>query len=161
MVADLRSVHVPPAACVGLYVADDGEPDLGPLVDELRGAGHPVALPVPTGAPIDGDMEFRRWHRDDELVPGRYGIPTPPAGDDRHAVPDVVLVPTVRFDPAGNRLGRGAGYYDRWLDRSGERGLLAVGIALAEQQLPVVPTESHDRCLHMAMTERAALDFRA
>lgn len=56
---------------------------------------------------------------------------------------DLVLVPGIAFDMQGGRLGRGAGYYDRFLTRLTRRTLL-VALALEEQIVPAVPMEAHD-----------------
>jgi 5-formyltetrahydrofolate cyclo-ligase len=56
---------------------------------------------------------------------------------------DLMLIPGVGFDRQGNRLGRGAGYYDRFLSSMPNRPFL-VGLAFQEQLLDEVPTERHD-----------------
>jgi len=62
----------------------------------------------------------------------------------------LVLVPGVAFSPApgggADRLGRGAGYYDRWLARFGPQ-VFTLGVGLAHQTLERVPTEAHDQPL--------------
>lgn len=56
---------------------------------------------------------------------------------------DLLVVPAVGFDEAGNRLGYGAGNYDRYLSQMPE-GCCVVGVAFAEQQVAPIPTEAHD-----------------
>ncbi|MBC2888044.1 5-formyltetrahydrofolate cyclo-ligase [Gordonibacter massiliensis (ex Traore et al. 2017)] len=59
---------------------------------------------------------------------------------------DVVVVPLVAFDDAGNRLGYGGGNYDRLLPRL-RADALVVGVAFDEQRTVAVPCEPHDRPL--------------
>lgn len=54
----------------------------------------------------------------------------------------VILVPGLAFDRSGGRLGYGRGFYDRAL---GDTHTQRIGLALAEQLVPEVPTEAHDR----------------
>lgn len=61
------------------------------------------------------------------------------------------LVPGLGFAPAPGggalRLGRGAGYYDRWLERLGNR-VVTLGVAFAVQVVDTIPTEAHDHLLN-------------
>jgi 5-formyltetrahydrofolate cyclo-ligase len=75
---------------------------------------------------------------------------------------DVVVLPVVGFDPRGNRLGMGAGYYDRALRRRLERGAawrrpLLVGVAFACQQLDDIPASPWDVPLDLVVTERGVI----
>ena len=90
-----------------------------------------------------------------DLACGRWNIREPigPASDD---VPDgtLVLVPGEVFDLHGSRIGKGGGYYDRWLAR--HPGALRVGIAWNAQVHPGnLPQEAHDQPLgHLLCPER-------
>jgi len=64
---------------------------------------------------------------------------------------DLIITPGVAFDECGNRLGRGAGHYDRLLSHPGLRASI-VALALDEQIVPEIPTEPHDRRVHMIFT---------
>ena len=56
---------------------------------------------------------------------------------------DVIIVPGRAFSPDGVRLGRGRGYYDRYLSREGFRAL-KIGVCFAEQLVGDIPSEEHD-----------------
>lgn len=133
------------------YMAIRGEI---PVIDALRDAragGAVVALPrvTPSG------LVLHRWE-EGPLRPGVWGIPEP---DPSWAVlsPDTVtvfLVPGVAFDPAGGRLGQGAGYYDRLLPGTpGQK----VGVAWSFQVVEQVPADPHDIPMDAVLTERGWL----
>lgn len=149
LASHLAAVAHGPGALVGVYISDDGEPDLQRLVDTLRSRGAHVALPVPAAGSKDFTMEFQPWHASDELVPGRFGIPCPPK---REAVaPELLLVPLVRFDAHGNRMGRGAGFYDRWLAAHPET--VAIGTAFEVQRCDGLEPQPHDVAMRAIVTE--------
>ncbi len=100
---------------IALYWPADGEPDIRALV------AHPLARRkrffLPVLVPFSSTpMWFAPWRPGDRLVPNRFGIPEPDPGA-RHLVAgrllDLVLMPLVGFDEAGNRLGMGGGFFDR------------------------------------------------
>lgn len=71
---------------------------------------------------------------------------------------DVILVPGLAFDLAGNRLGQGGGWYDRTLERARERARqksapLVVGVAFECQIVEAVPHENHDARMDCLVTE--------
>lgn len=77
----------------------------------------------------------------DSLVRSSLGI-LEPVRDENKVIPiselDLVVVPGLAFDKGGNRLGRGAGYYDRFLAKLPGR-TLKVGLAFDFQVLNYVP----------------------
>ena len=96
------------------FVGVDPEPDTLPLIRALLHTGRRVAVPRCLEGGVMVAVEITSV---EELHPGRYGIPEPPEG--RPALApyeiDAAIIPGVAFDAEGGRLGRGAGYYDRWL----------------------------------------------
>ena len=64
--------------------------------------------------------------------------------------PSWLLVPGVGFDLAGARLGRGRGFYDRYLE---EKNVLAIGLAWSQQIVEKVPVEQHDCHMDFIITE--------
>jgi len=71
---------------------------------------------------------------------------------------DLVFVPGLAFDEQGNRLGRGQGFYDRFLSQPAFRGITCA-IAFEEQIVPAVPCEEHDVRVQMLVTDERILRF--
>lgn len=153
LVAHVTSLHVVrTAVSVGVFVADDGEPDLALLVAELWNRGVEVALPVLSDDPDDFSISFQPWREHDQLASARFGIPAPPSRPP--IVPQVVLVPFVAFDAAGHRIGRGGGFFDRYLaaDANGA-ATQAVGVGFEAQRVPAIPKQPHDVDLAVIVTD--------
>lgn len=64
---------------------------------------------------------------------------------------DMIVVPLLAFDAYGQRLGYGGGCYDRYLPAC-RQDCVILGVAAAEQELPCVPTDEHDRVLPRIIT---------
>lgn len=121
-----------------------------PLMQRLADGGIATALPAhPPGAP---DLSFHLWRPGEPLVRGDYGVMMPPLNA-RRVEPDVLLVPLLAFDAAGNRLGYGAGYFDRAIARLRALKLVTViGIGFDEQEVADVPHEPWDQPLDWLLT---------
>ncbi len=108
----------------------------------------------------DGSPGVFRVRSETDLVPGRYGI-LEPAGAQRlpHGDGDglTVFVPGVAFDCNGNRLGRGMGWYDRWLAGLDAR-VPRIGLAYEFQLLEEVPAEPGDLPVCAIVTEERIVD---
>lgn len=129
------------AHTVLIYCGMGSEPDTARLIPPLLEGGHAVALPrcLPGGG-----MEARLIRPDTPLVRHPFGMLEP--GEDcpltEPSAIQLVLAPGLAFDRAGGRLGRGGGFYDRWLaDYRGLTAALCRDCAL----LDAVPREEHDR----------------
>jgi len=147
----------PPRPVVSGYWPLADELDLRPLLARLDALGQPLALPVviARGRPL----EFRAWRPGDALVRGTMGIGQPSASA-ASVTPGIVIAPLVAFDRFGDRLGHGAGYYDRTLAALREAGtVLAIGIAFDAQEIESVPTTPSDQRLDAIVTETRALRF--
>jgi 5-formyltetrahydrofolate cyclo-ligase len=153
----MSGIPLPPSAVVAAFVAIGEETDPAPLIDLLRKEGHPIALPrvVRKGE----KLAFHLYEKGAALVPGVFGL-SQPGKDWPEATPDVLIVPLLAFDPQGNRLGYGAGFYDRTLSAlRASRNVLAVGFAFAGQEVPDVPHHENDEPLDWVVTERGARRF--
>ncbi|VBB69523.1 5-formyltetrahydrofolate cyclo-ligase [invertebrate metagenome] len=125
-----------------------GEVDVRPLLRRFSLLGWQTALPVVVSKQ---PLIFRIWKNNFLLEDGRHNTLNPRSGT-QQVVPDVILVPLLAFDPAGFRLGFGAGYYDRTLAdlRRRRRGkVVAIGIAFADQEIPRVPRHRYDVTLDL------------
>lgn len=92
-----------------------------------------------------------------ELKKGRFGIPEPesPVFATENEL-DLIIVPGVAFDGAGNRIGRGGGFYDRLLP---QYRAVRAGICFDFQLLEAVPAEKHDIRMDFLATETKILKF--
>lgn len=109
------------------------------LISKLLAEGKCVALPV---CGENGNMEFYPFTSEDELCAGRYGIPEPPQTKPVTACPgDVIVVPALCCDKSNNRLGRGAGYYDRYLAQCRALSVCLCRDVLLEDTVPTGKTD--------------------
>lgn len=89
----------------------------------------------------------------------QYGIPEPTSGITIQPKQlDVVFVPLLGFDTAGNRLGYGGGFYDRFLAAC-KPDCLKIGLSLLEQQTDKIPVGPTDIALDMAVTPSRIIRF--
>jgi 5-formyltetrahydrofolate cyclo-ligase len=65
---------------------------------------------------------------------------------------DLIFIPGVAFGELGERIGRGAGYYDRFIPKNTRA--LRVALTFDFQVLPVLPQRSWDQSVHWIMTEK-------
>lgn len=132
------------------------EIDTAPLIERLVSAGKTVVLPRIEGA----DIVPVTFAPGEPVTETSFGAMEP--ADGRVLDPsevDLVIVPGVAFDRSGNRLGFGAGYYDRFLPRTAE-GTPAIAIAFAIQVVPEVPTGAMDRRVDAIVTEAEVIRCR-
>lgn len=147
-----RFLALPQAAeapVILLYCGMGSEPDTARLIPLLLGRGHRVALPrcLPEGRMearlVGADTPLFR-HPMGMLEPGPLCLPVEPSEI------SLTLTPGLAFDPAGGRLGRGGGFYDRWLsDFGGITAALCRACVLVE----AVPRAPHDLGVDLVVTE--------
>ena len=133
------------AATVAAYIACDGELDPASLLERLAAAGTGLLLPrTGTGR----SLELAEIGSDATRAPtGPAGIPEPtgPACNLREvAKPAILLVPSVALSRDGGRLGRGGGYFDRFLPRVRSAGWVVAGVCHARHIVDQLPLEGHD-----------------
>lgn len=93
---------------------------------------------------IDNEqMEVRRYTRPEDLQQGAFGI-MEPCGElfTDYAAIDVAIIPGMAFDAKGHRLGRGKGYYDRFLSLA--PAIYKIGICFPFQLVDNVPVNEND-----------------
>jgi 5-formyltetrahydrofolate cyclo-ligase len=132
------------------------EVDTGPLIERLMAEGKTVALPRIEGS----DVVPVAFVPGDPTTETSFGALEPAGG--RVLDPaelDLVIVPGVAFDRSGDRVGYGAGYYDRFLRRTRPE-VPSVAIAFAIQVVPEVPAGRTDRRVDAIVTEAEVVRCR-
>ena len=132
---------------VASYVPVAGEADPALFDAAVIDAGGRLAWPVVVDR--ESPITFHPGSPD-MMADGPYGLRQPVATDGG-VVPDIILTPLVGFDSHCNRLGQGAGHYDRAFARWPDA--LRIGIAWSVQQVDALPRDPWDVPLHMIVTE--------
>lgn len=113
-------------------------------LDAVVAARHVMAFTSIVGEPETAD--FMAWCRENDrlvAVPEDHVDPQ---------WPDVIIVPGLAFTAAGQRLGQGGGWYDRFLPRL-RVGCATIGVCFAPQLVTELPTEPHDVVLDVVITD--------
>ena len=137
------------------YLALEDEVQTRPMIEAALGMGKRISVPL-----IDEEereiVPSILKDPDKELTPGPWGI-LEPKREFYHPQPleeiDLVIVPGVAFDEAGNRLGFGRGFYDKFLRRLPER-VSFVALAFELQVVKSLPSRSHDVAVDYIITEK-------
>ena len=134
------------ARCVAFYYATCNEVLTAGLMETWRDEKL-LLLPVITGE----NMHFYPYTGIENLRKGTYGIPEPVS---RERIPpetiDLFVVPGVVFDHTCYRIGRGKGYYDRYLSDTDKP---TIGLCYDFQLLEYIPREKHDKKMTHVITE--------
>ena len=124
------------------------EVETGPMIRLALSTGKRVILPKVNGKEL-ALYEIRDFDRD--VVPGAWGIPEPAnAMTARLDDVDLVIMPGAAFDEQGNRVGYGAGFYDKLLSAFHKT---TIALAFEAQIVPHVPADPHDVPMNKIVTE--------
>ena len=136
----LHSQEVGNASVVALFISLADEPETGEIIAELTKTKRVV---VPR---IEGEeMDF--YEISEGVAQGAFGILEPLSTTPvEPSEIDVMVTPGVAFTRNGERLGRGKGFYDKYLSRKGFRAH-TIGICYPCQVVDSLPTEPHDKVL--------------
>lgn len=138
----LRTKVFKKAKAVMFYIGLGKEVDTADMIKAARLLGKIVTVPVC----MKDKMMIEPHVLEDGagFKVGPYGIREPAKASPVHLKDlDLVIVPGLAFDKKGRRLGRGKGYYDRFLSRL-PAGAATVGLAFDFQILPSIPVQAHD-----------------
>ncbi len=135
-----RHPKVRTANTILLYYSLPDEVNTHSLIKKLFKENKTILLPKVVS---DGNMEIRVYTGEDSLVKGAFQI-MEPSGPIyiKYDTIDLAIIPGMSFDKKGNRLGRGKGYYDRFLVRV--PSLYKIGVCFDFQKTENVPCESTD-----------------
>ena len=158
----IKTAYFTDSQYIACYFACDDEFDCLPIMKEIWRANKKCYLPVLS---LSGEkkLEFVNYQLDDPLQHNQYNIFEPVKREKfSEKKLDVVLIPLVAFDLAGNRLGMGAGYYDRAFEFVRKNALkkpYLIGLAYEQQQVNVLPFDSWDVPMDGVLTEKELIIF--
>jgi 5-formyltetrahydrofolate cyclo-ligase len=141
-----------------VYASKPLEVDTKVLIRNLISRGKTVIVPI-----IEKDTKTLRlsYLKDPEVlqestfhVPEPVGCELPARASEIKAV----IIPMLAFDKKGNRLGYGAGYYDRFL--SSHPHLTRIGIAFSCQEIEEIPADANDARMDMIVTDSSTISCR-
>ncbi len=134
-----------------VYVSKPLEVNTKDLIGHLIAQGKTVVVPI-----IERDTKTLRQsylEDPDVLQESTFHVPEPLGHELPALASDVkaVIIPMLAFDKKGNRLGYGAGYYDRFL--SSHPHLTRIGIAFACQEVEEIPADATDASMDIIVTD--------
>ena len=138
-----------PHKSIGIFMSlkDEWTTDL--LLSLLKESGYEVSIPRVEG----DDMRFYPYLPTSLEISDKFKIREPLASTENEMVPEVIVVPGVTFDSFRQRLGRGKGYYDRYLSQHLEDIKYTIAGCFDELMVSEIPTESHDRSVDFLVTD--------
>ena len=164
----LTMPEVRDAKTILAYCSVGREPATRALISKRLESGKRVCRPLCTDLDEEGHrtgtvdaMEARVIRSFDDLVPGAYGIPEPSA-DTEMMLPeyvDLIILPCLSCDRNCNRIGHGAGYYDKYLSKI-RTDCFTLAMCFEEVLADEIPTEPHDRPVDAVVTEKQIYRWR-
>ncbi len=151
---------------IAVYCGTDGEIDPIFLIHAIWRRKRRCYLPVLT-TPYAQAMAFAPYTANSRMLPNQFGIPEPMVNR-KHLRPskrlDLICMPLVAFDLQGNRLGMGAGYYDRTLAHLRRhkkwRKPKLLGLAHELQKVAALDSQPWDIPMDAVATEKTVYLFR-
>ena len=145
---------------VGLYYPISNE--ISPLVFIKYFKDNNITTALPVVDSNSNSMVFKKWLKKERLQKSHIGT-YEPLLTNKTIFPQIIVVPMLTFDRKLNRLGYGAGYYDklistlkRYFDKK-QKNFITIGLAYSEQETKSIPYESHDQKLDFIVTEKEIL----
>ena len=127
------------AKVVALFASLPDEPQSRQFIDEWYGRKR-IVLPR-----CEGEVMNFYDYSPEVMQSGSFGIAEPQGAEPcPPAEIDFMIVPGVAFTADGRRLGRGKGFYDRYLSQNGFAAI-TVGVCFREQVVDEIPSEPHDK----------------
>ena len=145
---------------VGLYYPIFNE--ISPLVFIEYFKVNKITTALPVVDCNSNSMVFKKWFKKEKLQKSHIGT-YEPLQTNKTIFPQVIVVPMLMFDRKLNRLGYGAGYYDKSISNlkryfnEKQKNFITIGLAYSEQETKSIPYESHDQKLDFIVTEKEIL----
>lgn len=144
-----------PGTTIGCYASMQSEPPTSLLRKKLLELGFSIYLPIIT------ESNELLWGEDCEpFTTNRFGIPEPEKGDISTSDLSCLIIPALAVDQFGNRLGKGAGYYDKALSSVSsfaDDGPLRIALVFEDEVLTEIPHEPHDQKIDLIVTPQKVI----
>jgi 5-formyltetrahydrofolate cyclo-ligase len=164
----VEQTEVKHAKKIAIYLANDGELNTQPFINWCW--KNEISVYLPVIHPFSkGNLLFIRYTETSILIKNKYGISEPKL-DVRNIIPvdklDIIFTPLVAFDPQGNRLGMGGGFYDRTLatwylqyQKNNKTKPMPIGLAHDCQKVNTIPVKTWDIPLPKIITPTNSYNF--
>jgi 5-formyltetrahydrofolate cyclo-ligase len=164
----VEQTEVKHAKKIAIYLANDGELNTQPFINWCW--KNEISVYLPVIHPFSkGNLLFIRYTETSILIKNKYGISEPKL-DVRNIIPvdklDIIFTPLVAFDPQGNRLGMGGGFYDRTLatwylqyQKNNKTKPMPMGLAHDCQKVNTIPVKTWDIPLPKIITPTNSYNF--
>lgn len=130
------------------FVSFEAEVDTHEIITQSKFRGKKVYVPRIEAR----EMEFYEMNNLNHLIRSKYGILEPAICEDtkfkngsNSLYKNLMLLPGLAFDLSGNRIGYGAGYYDKYITSFPNMTFYKIALAYDFQILEHIPTEYYDR----------------
>ena len=138
------------AKSIGCYYSIGSEVQTIELITHLLEEKKTVSLP----AISNGIMSFRKIEDLTKLEKGEFDIPEPKDNAPIEENQDVVIIPCVGLDNKGNRIGYGAGFYDKYLEKG---NFIKIALSYSKQIVKTIPISEGDVKMNWIITEKDVL----
>ena len=135
---------------IGGYYPHNHEVDAIKILKKFEEKNYKISLPKISK---NYQMDFFQWSTKDPLEINKYGIPEPISN--RTTYPNILLVPLVAYDKHFNRIGYGAGFYDRYIRKiKKNKKIITIGLAYSYQEVREIPIDRYDVKLDFVVTNK-------
>ena len=136
------------AECIALFASMKDEVSTEYALKAWRAMGKRIVVPR-----VEGDIMRFYDYSPDRMQTGAFGIEEP-IGDKEVSAEeiDLIIVPARAFTHSGERLGRGGGFYDKYMSLNGFRAY-KIGIAYSIQIFDSLPCDAHDIKVNEVVTD--------
>ena len=140
--------HFAKAKCIALFASIKDEVSTEYALGAWLKMGKRIVVPR-----VEGDVMRFYDYSPDRMQTGAFGIEEPIGNDEISADEiDLIIVPARAFTRSGERLGRGGGFYDKYMSLSGFRAY-KIGIAFSVQIFDSLPCDPHDISVDEVVTD--------
>jgi len=143
----IKTKIISEAESIGCYYSIGSEVQTVELITHLLNVKKIVSLPRIS----ENNMSFRKINDLSKLEKGEFDIPEPKDNAPVEEKQDIILIPCVGLDNDGNRIGYGAGFYDKYLEN---KKVIKIGLSYSKQIVKTIPVSEKDVKMDWIITEK-------